>query len=169
MRQRASSPASENVSSPSKRPRLHEAAFHTGAKPNLGLPGQPVAVPNATSSHMLMAHGTAPQNMSQVQLQNLVGASQAGQAKSIQSYSHNLQQHHGSQMANKQLPNEGCPANQDPPDIVSQAPEISAYYNAPGSLDVPGRAGPSGPGASQQGGGNHALQDYQMQLMLLEQ
>ena len=43
---------------------------------------------------------------------------------------------------------------------------INGYYNA-GDMNQNGMRG--GPGGQPGGGGNHALQDYQMQLMLLEQ
>lgn len=64
------------------------------------------------------------------------------------------------------MPNAGVPQNQGSPMMAQgQDGQIAGYYNA-GEMGANGmRAGPGG----QQGGGNHALQDYQMQLMLLEQ
>jgi len=88
---------------------------------------------------------------------------------SIATYSANLQQHHGNQMPNKTMANAGGPQAQGSP-MVQQVPDgatlVGQFYN-PGDL-APGtnmRAG----GPNQATGSNHALQDYQMQLMLLEQ
>jgi hypothetical protein len=175
MRQRASSPGSENAASPSKRPRLDGPPFNPG-QPGMmqngrtvqGMPGQPGAMQNNPAHNMLMAAGVPTNGLTQSQLQNFANVSQGGQAKSIASYSQNLTQHHGNQMPNKQMPNAGGPQNQGSPGMMPQPPEgINAYYNAPGGME-PGRMGP-GPGGAQGGTSNHALQDYQMQLMLLEQ
>jgi hypothetical protein len=179
MRQRASSPGSENAASPSKRPRLEGAHFNP-TQPNMipngrpggqGMPGQAGVIgnPNSAHAHALMAAGISPQSITPTHMQNFAGTSQGGQAKSIQSYSQNLQQHHGSQMPNKSMANAAGPPTQGSPGIMSQTPEINAYYNAPGTMDASGRMGPNVPGGAQPGGNNHALQDYQMQLMLLEQ
>jgi hypothetical protein len=61
--------------------------------------------------------------------------------------------------ASKVMPNTGGPGYQAQSQMMTQGQEggvIANYYN-------PGAMAPGG------GGGNHALQDYQMQLMLLEQ
>lgn len=74
---------------------------------------------------------------------------------------------------NGQMPNTNGPPGQGSP-MVPQGPDgaatINTFYNAEG-MGGPGGIRPgTGPGAGQQAGGsNHALQDYQMQLMLLEQ
>lgn len=69
----------------------------------------------------------------------------------------------------KQIPNAGGPQNQGSPmmNLGQDGGVIANYYN-PGDMGPNEmRGGPGGaPGG---GGGNHALQDYQTQLMLFEQ
>ncbi|KAK3347228.1 hypothetical protein B0T25DRAFT_297464 [Lasiosphaeria hispida] len=76
------------------------------------------------------------------------------------------QQHHGNQMPNKPMANAGGPQPQGSP-MVQQGPNGAAleqFYN-PGDIAPSMRPGTG----AQATGSNHALQDYQMQLMLLEQ
>lgn len=173
---RPSSPASgENAPSPSKRQRV-DAPFHpnqTGAAMGNGrgqvMPGQPMPgnVAAAQAHQMLAMNGINPNSLNPQQLQNFVNSGPAAQQKSIATYSQNLQQHHGSQMGNKQGPNPAGPQNQGSP-MMAQGPDgqtLTTYYNA-GDMAAGGLR-PGGP--NQQPGSNHALQDYQMQLMLLEQ
>lgn len=88
-----------------------------------------------------------------------------------QTYAQNLQQHHGNQMPNKPMPGPNAPQGQGSP-MVATGPDgaqLNAFYNAQEGMG----AAPNGamrPGVpTSQNGSNHALQDYQMQLMLLEQ
>ncbi|CAM1501154.1 Fc.00g103160.m01.CDS01 [Cosmosporella sp. VM-42] len=177
-RERPSSPASgENAPSPSKRQRIDGAPFNPGqpgmipnGRPGQQMPGQqmtqnPTAV---AAAQMLTANGINPNSLNQQQFQNFVNAPPGAQQKSIATYSQNLQQHHGTQMGNKQMPN--GPQGQGSP-MMAQGPDgtaLNAFYN-PGDMGGPGgiRPGPGNPQAA--GSSNHALQDYQMQLMLLEQ
>jgi hypothetical protein len=176
----------ENAPSPSKRPRLDgNAPFNpqqagmmpNGQRPQGGMPGQQVGNgPNNTAAaqnahHMLIQHGINPAQLTPAQFQSFQNQPPGAQQKSIQAYSQNLQQHHGSQMPNKQqMPNPNGPPGQGSP-MMTAGPDgaaLNTFYNA-NEMTGPGgmRAGPGGaPGA---GGSNHALQDYQMQLMLLEQ
>lgn len=179
-RERPSSPASgENAPSPTKRQRLEGAPFNPNqpgammpnGRPGQGMPGQQMpGGPNAAAAQqMLTANGINPNSLHPQQLQNFVNAPPAAQQKSIATYSQNLQQHHGTQMGGKQMPNAG-PQGQGSP-MMPQGPDgtsLNAFYN-PGEMGGPGgiRPGPGGPQTA--GGSNHALQDYQMQLMLLEQ
>ncbi|KAK0732995.1 hypothetical protein B0T26DRAFT_745090 [Lasiosphaeria miniovina] len=151
-RARQASPGStDNAPSPSKRPRLDGAQFN----PN----------PN-----VMMPNGRPAQGMpGQQQLQSFAASNPNAQAKSIASYAANLQQHHGNQMPNKPMATAGGPQPQGSP-LVPQGPDGAAlgqFYNpgdmAPNNM----RAGPGNGQATS--GSNHALQDYQMQLMLLEQ
>jgi hypothetical protein len=172
MRHRASSPVSDNASSPSKRPRLEGGPFNSAQSGTINgrQAGSMSNQAHPAHSQPLMATGMQPQNMAPGHMQPFPGPSQVGQAKSsIQSYSQTLQQHHGSQMPTKPGPNSQAPPPQGSPEMVTQAPQITAYYNAPGTLDTTGRMGAGGASTVHPGGGNHALQDYQMQLMLLEQ
>ncbi|EWG49920.1 hypothetical protein FVEG_09273 [Fusarium verticillioides 7600] len=177
---RPSSPASgENAPSPSKRQRIDGAPFNPNqpgmmpnGRPGQGMPGQqmPGGANTAAAQQTLLANGINPHSLHPQQLQNFAAAPPAAQQKSIATYSQNLQQHHGTQMGGKQMGPNAVPQGQGSP-MMAQGPDgtaLNAFYN-PGEMGGPGgiRAGPGGP---QNGGGsNHALQDYQMQLMLLEQ
>ncbi|MBE3045373.1 hypothetical protein IMZ48_23050, partial [Candidatus Bathyarchaeota archaeon] len=122
-------------------------------------------------THALLAqNGITPSTLTQQQLQQFAQQSPAVQAKSIATYSNHLQQQQSAQMPNRQMGN--VPQGQGSP-MMPQGPEgaaaIGAYYNpdmggGPNAMrPVPGGGQPPGTGS------NHALQDYQLQLMLLEQ
>ncbi|KAI1438442.1 hypothetical protein GGR50DRAFT_431619 [Xylaria sp. CBS 124048] len=148
---RPASPGSaDNAPSPSKRPRLDG-------------PG----VFNAQHANMMNGQRSQQGMPGQQQFREFSAQNPQTQAKSIQTYSHNLQQHHGQQMPNKQVPNPGGPQGQGSP-MIAQGPDgaatLGAFYP---EMGAPGARGPGG--ATQGSGSNHALQDYQMQLMLLEQ
>lgn len=180
-RARPASPGSgDSVPSPSKRPRLEGAPFNpqqAGMMPNgrpagQGMPGQPVGAQAAQVHQMLIQNGIDPSQLNPEQFQTFQNQSPAVQQKTIQTYAQNLQQHHGAQMGNKPMPNAAPgPQGQGSP-MVPQGPDgaaLNAYYNA-GEMAAAGAMRPGAPGANQAAGGsNHALQDYQMQLMLLEQ
>ncbi|KAM0347428.1 hypothetical protein ACHAPU_004949 [Fusarium lateritium] len=176
---RPTSPSSgDNAPSPSKRQRIEGAPFNPNqpgammpnGRPGQGMPGQqmPGGPNTAAAQQILTANGINPHSLHPQQLQNFANAPPAAQQKSIATYSQNLQQHHGTQMGGKQMPN--VPQGQGSP-MMAQGPDgtaLNAFYN-PGEMGGPGGIRP-GPGGPQNGGGsNHALQDYQMQLMLLEQ
>ncbi|EXV01037.1 hypothetical protein X797_005609 [Metarhizium robertsii] len=182
-RDRPSSPASgENAPSPSKRQRIdggapfnpNQPGMVANGRPAQGMPGQQMAnTPNMAAAHqMLAANGINPNSLNPQQLQNFINAPPAAQQKSIATYSQNLQQHHGSQMGNKQqMPNAGGPQNQGSP-MMGPGPDgtaLNAFYNPTGEMGGPGGIRPGPGGAQAAAGSNHALQDYQMQLMLLEQ
>lgn len=183
-RARQSSPGSaENAPSPSKRPRLEGGPFNPaqgGMMPNgrpavQGMPGQQQQQqvgtgPSHHAEQLLLQSGINPQSLNPEQFATFQNQSPAVQQKTIQTYAANLQQQQSQQMG-KPLPNANGPPGQGSP-MVPQAPDgatINSFYNAEG-MGGPGMRGPGGPNANQQAGGsNHALQDYQMQLMLLEQ
>jgi hypothetical protein len=178
---RPSSPASgENAPSPSKRQRIDGAQFNPNGpgavmpnnRPNQSMQASQMAGnPNAQAAHqMLSAHGINPNSLNAAQFQHFVNMPPAAQQKSIQAYSQNLQTHHGNQMGGKQMPNAGGPQGQGSP-MISNGPDgnsLAAFYNAD-AMGGPAGIRPGPNGAQAQGGSNHALQDYQMQLMLLEQ
>jgi len=156
-RDRPSSPASgENAPSP-KRQRTDSGvpfnpnqagAMMPNGRPAPGMPPQQMpGGPTAATAQQMLANGINP-----------------GQLQQFQNF-----QHHGNQMNNKQMPNAGGPQGQGSP--LMQGPDgttLNNYYNPGGEMGPNGlRAGPGGAQAA--GGSNHALQDYQMQLMLLEQ
>ena len=172
---RPQSPAStDNAPSPSKRPRL-ESGHMNGQQlaPNgrgaqaQGMPGQP------NPQALLMQNGlNARMNPAQFQ-QAFQQSGPAAQQKSIQVYAQNLALHHSrSAMNNQAMPNgmmnPGVMANQT--DLVPMPDNQGMYMNGgeyyPNGQMNQVRAGMPTPGSQP---GNHALQDYQMQLMLLEQ
>lgn len=183
---RPGSPKGENAPSPSKRPRLEGAPFNNGQQqPNM-MPngrGQPQGMPDQQqvggpvnnvqqATQILVANGLDPGNLTPQQMQTLQNAAmqsgQPGKAQSLQAYTSNLVQHQANQMPNKGMQMPNGPQNQGSP-MMSQGQDgsaIGAYYNPDGSMGTLQRPG-GVPG--QPGNGNHALQDYQMQLMLLEQ
>ncbi|KAB8290707.1 hypothetical protein EYC80_008346 [Monilinia laxa] len=144
--QRAQSPGSaENAPSPSKRPRLDGPAFNGqqgGMAPNGR--GQSTGIPAQQYP------GFQGQNPTQ---------------KNLQAYQANLSQHQQKQMPNAAA---GGPPNQGSP-MMTQGADSNAIaaYGYGGEMGQNGAR--AGPGGQQAGPGNHALQDYQMQLMLLEQ
>ena len=178
-RDRPSSPASgENAPSP-KRQRTDSGvpfnpnqagAMMPNGRPGPGMPPQQMpGGPTAAAAQQMLANGINPGQLQQ--FQNFVNTPPVTDQKSMATYSQRLQQHHGNQMNNKQMPNAGGPQGQGSP--LMQGPDgttLNNYYNPPGGeMGGPNglRAGPGGAQAA--GGSNHALQDYQMQLMLLEQ
>jgi hypothetical protein len=135
-----------------------------------GIPGQQVGPANSVihTNQMLLQSGINPQNLTPQQFQQFQSQNQAGQTKALQNYTTGLAQHQQSQMPNnKGMPNQGGPQGQGSP-LMTQGQDggqIATYYNT-GEMGANGmRPGTGG----QPSGGNHALQDYQMQLMLLEQ
>ncbi|ORY54958.1 uncharacterized protein BCR38DRAFT_462126 [Pseudomassariella vexata] len=182
-RRPASPGSNDNAPSPSKRPRLdgntpfnpQQGGMMNNARPQQAMPGQQqVGIgPNGAASQtqqLLMSHGINPQTLTPQQFQNFANQPAQNQQKSIQAYAQNLQQQQAQQMPNKVMPNPGAPQGQGSP-MMAQGPnsaELTNFYN-PGDMPGNGAMRP-GPGGNGQGGGsNHALQDYQMQLMLLEQ
>ncbi|KAF7874295.1 hypothetical protein EAF04_002967 [Stromatinia cepivora] len=145
--QRAQSPSSaENAPSPSKRPRLDGPAFNqqSGMAPNGR--GQTTGIPAQQFP------GFQGQNPTQ---KNLQAAYQA-----------NLSQQQQKQMSGVAA---GGPPNQGSPMMTQGADSnaMAAYGYGAGEMNQNGVRG--APGGQPGGQGNHALQDYQMQLMLLEQ
>ncbi len=173
---RPQSPSSaDNAPSPSKRPRL-EVQQGQPMPPNGRVPGQMPAQMTPQQA-ILMQNGMNGRGMNPAQFQAFQ-QQQAGQAaaqqKSMQVYAQNLLLHHSRSAMNNQgmpngLMNNGLMPNQN--DLMSQIPDGQGgmqmvngqFYN--GDMAGMGRGMPQVPN----GNGNHALQDYQMQLMLLEQ
>ncbi|KAB8262828.1 hypothetical protein BDV32DRAFT_136269 [Aspergillus pseudonomiae] len=173
---RPQSPSSaENAPSPSKRPRLEGGHMNgqqlapNGRGQGQGMPGQP------NPQALLMQNGLNPRPMNPAQFQAFQQSGPAAQQKSIQVYAQNLALHHSrSAMNNQGMPNGGLinpgvmPNQTDLvplPDGQGMYPMNGDYYPPNGQM-AQVRAGMQTPGGQH---GNHALQDYQMQLMLLEQ
>lgn len=171
---RPQSPSSaENAPSPSKRPRLEGGPMNgqqlapNGRGQGQGMPGQP-------NPALIVQNGINPRAMTPAQAQAAFQQQGPGaQQKSIQVYAQNLALHHSRSALNNQgmpngLINAGVMPNQTDmvpmPDGQGIYPMGNEYYGANGQMPQV-RAGMQTPN----GQGNHALQDYQMQLMLLEQ
>ncbi|EXJ70304.1 uncharacterized protein A1O5_06372 [Cladophialophora psammophila CBS 110553] len=144
MNGRASSPAEgENGGSPSKRPRLEGQQFNGGIMPNVR-PGMPNVAPQN-----MMIQNTFNPNMNNAQFRQNGGMPQ----KPMQAG-----------MANGMINmgNAGSPMMQGMNPQFDSNMQMEMYNQRMAGQQMPG-----GPGAGP--AGNHALQDYQMQLMLLEQ
>lgn len=166
---RTQSPNSaENAPSPSKRPRLDGANFNPQQMPNgraqaQGMPQQvgETGPNNVQASHVQLTNGIDQNSLTGQQFQGNISA----QAR-LAGYQANLAQQQQSQMpgAKGPTPNPG-PQNQGSPMMggAVEGPGIANYYNPVENNRAQMAGQPGAPG------GNHALQDYQMQLMLLEQ
>lgn len=173
---RPQSPASaENAPSPSKRPRI-EGGPMNGQQLAPNGRGQGQGMPSQPNPALLVQNGVNnPRAMTPAQAQAAWQQSGPGaQQKSIQVYAQNLALHHSRSALNNQgmpngLMNPGVMPNQTDlvpmPDGQGMYPMGNEYYGANGQMPQV-RPGMQTPGGQH---GNHALQDYQMQLMLLEQ
>lgn len=170
---RPGSPSSaDNTGSPNKRPRLEGGQFNgQQMAPNGRGQGMPNQAAN-NSIQMMMKNGINPQGMTPAQFQSFQNQNPAVQQKSIQVYAQNLAQHHNRSAMNQGampngmmnpggMPNQGSPMIQPMNENFMMDPNYNPAVNAQIRPGMPQPAGGQG--------GNHALQDYQMQLMLLEQ
>lgn len=169
--QGAGSPGSgEGAPSPSKRPRIDGAQFNgpMGMQTGRGTGGMSgptmAAGPGGPQNPMMLPSGMSAGNLAAQQFQNYPGQGGPGAANKaqIQQYTSQLAQH---QQAQKAMVNPNGPQGQGSP-MMQTGPDGQPFYS-----DVMvngGRPGQPAAGANGQTG-SHALQDYQMQLMLLEQ
>ena len=100
-------------------------------------------------------------NMPNHQFSEFAQQAQNAQQKNIEVYAQSLAQQHRVALNNTASPQamtQGSPMNQ--PGLEGHQDMFAGNQSRPGGM-------PAAPGQNQQG--NHALQDYQMQLMLLEQ
>ena len=172
---RPQSPSSvENAPSPSKRPRL-EPGHMNGQQLAPNGRGQGQAMAGQPNPALMMQNGISPRGgMNPSQFQAFQQVNPAAQQKPIQVYAQNLALHHSRSVLNNQgmpngLMNTGVMGNQADlmPMADGQGYQMAGgeFYGANGQLGQV-RAGMQTPNGQQ---GTHALQDYQMQLMLLEQ
>ena len=162
--QRPRTPSSaENAPSPPKRPRLENVPpqMINGRGPS-HFPTQMMDVGQAANANsMLMQSGINPNSLSEHQFAAFQQQNPQVQQKSIQVYAQNLAKNQQRQSMSKPgVQGHGSPMMQPGLDLGGSA---ELYNNQ--AMQMGGRGGPNG----NQVGGNHALQDYQMQLMLLEQ
>lgn len=166
--QRPRSPSSvENDPSPPKRPRLEGVPNFTNqphmmqnGRPPQGLQGQNTMAP-IIANGLLMRNGIDPKTLSPAQFHSFQNSNPSVQQKSIEVYANSIRAQR--------------PGLQNP-GIQGQNPDLLAGIDIHNSGAGPEyrfassvglhQSGPSVPSAA---GGNLALQDYQMQLMLLEQ
>ena len=166
----------DHAPSPSKRARLDGVPFNGGQMmPNgrpmpPGMPGQQMMQHNDPqaqhANQLLMNHGINPGNLSDQQFASFQQQNPSVQQKSIQVYAQNMTKHQGDRMKNAGgMSDAGSP-------MMAPGMDLSAagdfFASNPGAAQQM-RNGGMLPNGAPNGGGNHALQDYQMQLMLLEQ
>ena len=164
--QRPHTPSSgDNAPSPSKRQRLDGAQFNgqmmaNGRGPLHNMQGQPMMDMNGhnQANQILMRNGINPEQLSQSQFQSFQAQNPQIQEKSIQVYAQNLAKTRGQGMPRPGMGGQDSPMMQ--PGFEMNVPPVDMYSQQM-------MRGVPGPNAGN--GGNHALQDYQMQLMLLEQ
>lgn len=163
----------DHAPSPSKRQRMDGAPFNpqqmmpNGRGPPPGIPpnmmGGDAAVMNA--NHLLMNNGINPGNLSDSQFASFQQQNPTVQQKSIQVYAQNL----ANNQRQQSMSNAGGMSDQGSPFMDSGMGDLAPDFyggNNPAAMQMRG-APPNVPNGA--AGGNHALQDYQMQLMLLEQ
>ena len=169
----------DHAPSPSKRLRIDGIPFNgqgmipNGRVPPPGMPGQMVggdAAATSAAQSLLVNHGINPGNLSESQFQSFQQQNPAVQQKSIQVYAQNLRKNQRQQsmsIAGGDMTDQGSP-------IVPSGMDLGGlggaeFYNggSANAIQMRGGAPPNVPNGGN--GGNHALQDYQMQLMLLEQ
>ncbi|KAK3048364.1 hypothetical protein LTS18_012971, partial [Coniosporium uncinatum] len=154
--QRPQSPSNGDAGAPSpKRQRLDNNGQPVGpAGRGQGMPGQQMGGPNG---QMLLQNGIDPSNMNPQQLSAFQNQAQQNR---LEVYAQNLRQHHHRPDGNNTEKGMNAAG-------VQGSPMAQQLRDGPGEFfagnQIPGQ-GPAG-----QSQGNHALQDYQMQLMLLEQ
>ncbi|KAL8827485.1 MAG: hypothetical protein Q9191_003161 [Dirinaria sp. TL-2023a] len=164
--QRARTPSSgDNAPSPSKRPRIEGVPFsaqqmmQNNRGPMQSMQGQPIMDPAMNpANQMLINSGIDPEALSATQYSTFSQQPQNVQAKSIQAMSQRLQGG-GRPGQRPGMPGQGSPMVPPGYDLGAGVPE---FMNNPAMM-----RGGVPPGTANNG--NHALQDYQMQLMLLEQ
>ncbi len=117
----------------------------------------------AHANNMLMQGGINPGALSEGQFTAFQQQNPSVQQKSIQVYAQNLAKNQQRQSMSKPgMQGHGSPMMQSGLELGGSG--VPEFFNAQAAMQM-GRGGPNG----NQAGGNHALQDYQMQLMLLEQ
>ncbi|KAL8828072.1 MAG: hypothetical protein Q9170_006757 [Blastenia crenularia] len=158
--QRPRTPSSgDNAPSPSKRPRIDG---HPGMMMQNGRPQQMLDQANNSPNALLMQGGVPPANLTDAQYMAFQQQPLQVQQKSLDVYNQNLRNNQQRQnMSKPGMPGQGSPMMQPGMDMNTVSAE---FYGA----NMQMTRMPNGNGTAN-GGGNHALQDYQMQLMLLEQ
>ena len=163
----------DHAPSPSKRQRMDGVPFDgpqmmpNGRGQPQGMPMMGGDVQAMNANHLLMNNGINPGNLSDSQFASFRQQNPAVQQKSIMVYAQNLAKNQRQQS----MSNAGGNSDQGSPILDVGMGELGGpeYYGAgnPAAMQMRGAAPPNVPNGA--AGSNHALQDYQMQLMLLEQ
>ena len=166
----------DHAPSPSKRARLEGVPFNgpqimpNGRPMPPGMPGQQMMQHNDPqaqhANQLLMNHGINPGNLSDTQFASFQQQNPSVQQKSIQVYAQNMTKHQGDKLKNASgMSDEGSPMMVPGMDLAN----ADFFPGNPAAAQQMRNGGILPNGAPNGTGGNHALQDYQMQLMLLEQ
>ena len=156
---RPRTPSGDNAPSPSKRPRLDGPPFPAqgimqGGRYPQGMPGHMMNA-DMTTQAMLKDHYIDPSQLTQNQLQTFQNQNPSVQKKTLDIYSQTLAAQHRNNMP------QGAMGPQGNMMLQNGMQDQDFYSNNTMRPGMPQNANGQG--------GNHALQDYQMQLMLLEQ
>lgn len=125
-----------------------------------GRPQQMLDQANNSPNALLMQGGVPPTNLTPEQIAAFQSQPHQVQQKTLDIYYQNLKPNQRQNMSKPIMPGQGSPMMQGAMDMG-----VNVEYFGQNMQMRPGM--PNGNGAS--ASGNHALQDYQMQLMLLEQ
>lgn len=160
--------ASDHAPSPSKRQRMDGVPFSgpqmmpNGQGLQRGMPPGVIGGDAAqNANHLLMNNGLNPGNLSDSQFAFFKQQEPAAQQKSIEVYAQNLAKSQRQQSLSKI----GGMLDQGSPVMDSGIGDIGGpdFYGAPNPA-MQMRGGAPQNGTNGQGGGNHALQDYQVSL-----
>ena len=165
--QRPRTPSGDNAPSPSKRPRLEGVPFSNqmlvnGRGPPHAIPGQTMMDASAFQANGLLMPGGIPLGpLSQQQMETYRQQNLPARDKSIQAFNESVNRgQRGQSLSRSGMAGQGSPMQGN----MEMAPSHMEFYGQQGIVRAPG-AVPNGAGTN----GSHALHDYQMQLMALEQ
>ncbi|KAF1973644.1 hypothetical protein BU23DRAFT_127975 [Bimuria novae-zelandiae CBS 107.79] len=161
--QRPQSPGSnENGASPNKRPRVEGTNFNSprmALARSQGLPHAPMEFSGPEANHMPFAGAMNAGNMPGNQFGEFAQQGPNAQQKQIEVYAQRLAHHQKKALNDHQGMN----------NIAQGSPMHQPGLPGEGEIFAGNQARTGMPAGAQPPQGNHALQDYQMQLMLLEQ
>lgn len=165
----------DHAPSPSKRQRIDGVGFNgqpmmpNGRQMPPGIGGQHMVPDPQTqqANQLLLNHGINPGNLSETQFASFQSQNPSVQQKSIQVYAQNIAHHQRDSLSKAGgMSDQGSPMIGPGMELGAGASEF--FANNAAAMQMRNGGMPPQPGANG-AGGNHALQDYQMQLMLLEQ
>lgn len=161
--QRPQSPGSnENGGSPNKRPRVEGTNFHSprmALARSQNMPQAPLDPSGPEANRMAFAGAMNAGNMPGNQFAEFAQQGQNAQQKQIEVYAQSLAQQQRMALNDHQGMN----------NVAQGSPMTQPGLPGEGEIFVGNQPRPGMPAGAPPPQGNHALQDYQMQLMLLEQ